>query len=239
MSEYNLATNRQETLLYGTDKEIKIGDAIAAQVEKNLPLSTDVEANERVQRVLEGIAAVCDRQELVYTIKIIDEDKLNAVSLPGGYIYIYKKLLDKLTTDDELAAIIGHEIGHIAAKHAMKRLQGSYAYVLLTVLAASSGNAQVAQGVQTAYMSLFLAYSREDEFQSDELGIKYMKKAGYNPEAMLTVLKILQDEERREPLRELSYWRTHPHLGERIAATNKTIKGQLEFRDYLNLTGNE
>lgn len=238
-SQYNLATNQQETLLHGTEKEIKIGASVAQQFDANYSISSDMQANERVQAILERIVAVCDRQELVYTIKIIDEDKINAVSLPGGYIYIYKGLLDKVKNDDELAGVIAHEVGHITAKHGMKRLQASYGYAFLAVASVAAGDAQLAQGAQAAYMSVFLAYSREDEFQADELGIKYMKKAGYDPAGMTGVLKLLQEQQQKEPLQQLSYWRTHPHLSERISASNKAVTGQYEFKDYLNLIGNE
>ncbi len=238
-SQYNLATRQEETLLHGTEKEIKIGEGVAQQIETHYTISSNVEDNERVQRVLDRIVEVCDRQELVYVIRVIDEDTVNAVSLPGGYIYIFKGLLDKLETDDQLAGVIAHEVAHIAAKHAMKRLQAAYGYALLAVVSVASGDGDLAQGAQVAYMSVFLAHSREDEFQSDELGVKYMKKAGYDPQAMIEVLTILRDNEKKEPLRELSYWRTHPYLGERISSANKNISGELHFRDYLNLMGNE
>ncbi|OGX31668.1 MAG: hypothetical protein A2787_06200 [Omnitrophica WOR_2 bacterium RIFCSPHIGHO2_01_FULL_48_9] len=238
-SEYNLATNQQETLLFGTEKEMKIGEAVARQFDSNFAISDDAALNERVRKILDRIVAVCDRQELVYTIKVIDEDKMNAVSLPGGYVYIYKGLIDKLDNDDQLASVIGHEVGHIAARHAIKRLQGSYGYMVLQVLAVGSGNANVAQGVQTAYLSMFLAHSREDEYEADRIGIKYMKEAGYDVKEVTNVLKKLKAQEDKEPSRELSYWRTHPHLSERISYSNKEISGELHFKDYLNIMGND
>ena len=238
-TEYNLATNRQETLMFGTEKEMKIGEALARQFDSHFTMSNDMVLNERVKRVLDRIVAVCDRQELVYTIKVIDEDKMNALSVPGGYVYVYKGLIDKLDNDDQLAGVIGHEIGHIAARHVIKRLQASYSYLILQLLAVQSGNASVAQGVQAAYLSMFLAYSREDEYEADRLGIKYMKEAGYDPKEMTNVLKKLKAQEDKEPSRELSYGRTHPYLSERISFSNKEISGELQFKDYLNIMGND
>ncbi len=239
VTEYNLATQRQETLMYGTEKEVQIGAAVARQFEEHFPINDDVDINERVRRILAKIVTVCDRQELVYTIKIIDEDKLNAVSLPGGYVYIYKGLLDAIKNDDQLAGIIGHEVGHIAAKHSIKKLQASYGLTLIQLVAVGTGSGDVAQGLQAAYMTAFFEYSQDDEFESDLLGIKYMKAAGYNPAEMASVLKILYDRQIKDPSRELTYWRTHPHLNERIAVANKQATGKLEFRDYLNIIGNE
>ena len=239
MSEYNLATHREETYLYGTDKEIKVGDSVARQLESHFPIDSEVEANQRVQRILERIVAVCDRKELVYTVKIIDEDKLNAVSLPGGYIYVYKGLIDKVDNDDELAGVIAHEVGHIAARHAMKRLETSMGYAVMQVLAVQSGSPALAQGVQTAYLAMFVGYSQEDEFLADKLGVKYMRVAGYDPEKMASMLHKLHANEQKEPLREFSYWRTHPYIPQRIANVNREITGELHFKDYLNLIGNE
>ncbi len=236
-TEYNLATGKHETLLYGTDKEVSIGNSLSRQFDKHYKYVEDVDTNERVQRILDCIVAVCDRQELVYSIRVIDEDKLNAVSLPGGYVYVFKGLLDKLKTDDQLAGVIGHEVGHITARHAIKKLQSMYGYTLLQIATIGSGNAQMAPGLDAAFTSVFLEYSQQDEFQADQLGIKYARKAGFNPAGMGEALAILKAEEDKEPGRPFSYWRTHPHLSQRISQARADVKGQLEFRDYLNLTG--
>jgi len=236
-TEYNLATGQQETLLYGTDKEIAIAEGLSRQFDKNFEIVTDVDVNERAQRVLDRIVEVCDRKELIYTIKVINEDELNAVSLPGGYIYVYKGLMDAVDSDDELAGIIGHEVGHITAKHAMKKLQAMYGYTLLQLGAISSGSGELAAGLNTAFLAIFTEFSQEDEFLADKLGVKYAKKAGYDPQGVAQVLKKLKEKEQKEPAKPYSYWRTHPYLPQRIAAVNKEISGEMNFRDYLNLTG--
>lgn len=234
-TEYNLATGKQETLLYGTEKEIKIGDAIVQQMEANYKFNIDFDVNERVQKILDRIVEVCDRKELVYTIKVIEEDKVNAVSLPGGYLYVFKGLLDQVKNDDQLAGVIAHEVGHITAKHAMKRLQAAYGYTLLQILAVSSGDREAASGTSAILTSIFFAHSREDEFEADKLAVKYTKKAGYDPSEMIIVLKILQEEDKKGPRKPISYFRTHPFIPERIAVVGREISGQIEFRDYLNL----
>ncbi len=236
-TEYNLATGQQETLMYGTEKEISIGAALSLQLEKSSKINTELDVNKRVQRILNRLVKVCDRQELVYTIKVIDEDKLNAVSLPGGYVYVYKGLIDAVDSDDQLACVIGHELGHIGSKHSIKKLQSIYGYTLLQLAAIQSRNGQLAGGLNTAFLSIFLAYSQEDEFWADKLGVKYAKKAGYDPKGMAQFLKKLKEKEDKEPLQPFSYWRTHPFIPERIAAVNQDISGQIGFRDYLNLTG--
>ncbi|MBI5149638.1 MAG: M48 family metalloprotease [Candidatus Omnitrophica bacterium] len=235
-TEYNLATQQQETLIYGTDKEVAIGEAVAAKMEAQYETATDVDLNERVQKILGRVVAVCDRKDIVYFIKVIDKDLMNAVSLPGGYVYIFKDVLDKAENDDELAGVIAHEVAHITARHAVKRIQNAYGALILQGLATQSST-RVAQGVNFALLSLFSAYSQQDEFEADRLGVKYMRLAGYNPDAMVTFLKKLKKEEDKQPSREYSYWRTHPFIPQRISAVNQAITGKLDFKDYLNLMG--
>ncbi|HNV23678.1 MAG TPA: M48 family metallopeptidase [Candidatus Omnitrophota bacterium] len=238
-SSYNLATDRQETSLYSTDKEVDMGYNYSRQVEKIYHIIQDVDINERVERILNRIVKVCDRNDIVYFIKVIEDKKekdiINAVSLPGGYVYIFKGLLDKIKNDDQLAGVIAHEIGHITARHGMKRLQASYGALLLQ-LASIQTDSNVAQGVNLAIAALFTQYSQNDEFQADALSVKYLKKAGFDPEGVRSVLEMLRQEEEKSPTRPMSYWRTHPFLAQRIANVRKEISGQLEFRDYLNLT---
>ncbi len=237
-TEYNLATKKEETLLYGTDKEIKIGETIAPKIEAHYKILTDVDVNERVERILDRIVAVCDRKDLVYFIKIIDEDLINAVSLPGGYVFVFRGLIDKSDSDDEIAGVIAHEVGHITAKHGIKRMQNAYMAIALQIASTQAGG-RVASGVGLALNSLFMEYSQEDEFEADRLGVKYLKKAGYDPKAMVTFLKKLKIEKEKASPSKYSYWRTHPNISQRISVVNQEITGKLEFRDYLNLTGND
>jgi predicted Zn-dependent protease len=224
--------------MYDTDKEVKIGEAIAPQIEAQFKILTDIDVNERVERILDRIVAVCDRKDLVYFIKVLDDDPINAVSLPGGYVYVFRGLIDKAESDDELAGVIAHEVGHITARHGVKRMQAAYAAMLLQVASTQAGG-RVASGVNLALNSLFMEYSQEDEFEADRLGVKYLKKARYDPQAMVTFFEKLKIEKEKEPLSQYSYWRTHPYLPQRIAVVNQAISGKLEFRDYLNLTGND
>ena len=245
-TEFNTATGRQETFLYGDEKEKSIGASVALEVEKTFKFDTDVDINERVEKILKRITAVCDRQDLVYTIRVIDkddkynkDDDVNAFSLPGGYVYIYRGLIELNLTDDQLASVIAHEVSHVVAKHAMKRLQGSYGALALEGLAIASGSGAAAVGVNLAASSVLFANSREDEFQADQLGVKYMKKAGYDPLQMRVMLGKLLEYQNKQPRHPLNYWRTHPYIPERMARADAEAKGKPEFRDYLNVTGEE
>lgn len=238
-TEYNTALHRQETLFYNDDKEKNIGASVALSVEKEMKIDTDVDINERVQKILKKIVAVCDRQELVYTIRVIDEDVMNAFSLPGGYIYIYKGLIDKMDNDDQLAGVIGHEVGHVVAKHALKRLQAAYGTTILEGAAMVSGQGALAAGIDLTASSVFFINSREDEFQADRLGVKYMRLAGYDPSQMKVMLAKLLKEQNKKGSQPMSYWRTHPYIPLRIAKVDAEANGKGQFKDYLNLTGEE
>lgn len=238
VTEYNLATGKEETLMYTTEKEVKIGEKVAAQIEKQYDVITDVDVNERVERILDKIVAVSDRRDLVYFIKVLDDDELlNAASIPGGYVYLFSGLMEKIENDDQLAGVIAHEVGHITAKHGLKRLQASYGALLIQVLAVEAGGGRVASGVNLALTSLFTEHSQKAEFESDRLGVKYMQKAGYDPKEMIKFLEIIKKENAKEPIRRFSYWKTHPHVTKRIAVVNQEITGQMKYRDYLILIG--
>jgi len=238
-TEYNLATQKQETLFYSSEKEVKIGDTIAPKIEAQFEIVNDVDINERVERILKKIVVVSDRTDMVYFIKIFDDEPINAISLPGGYVYLFRGLIEKTENDDQLAGVIAHEVGHITAKHGVKRMQSAYASMALQVAAISSGKNSVARGANLALTSLFLEYSQQAEFEADRLAVKYMKKAGYDPAAMADFLRIMRSEKDKGPLKEFSYWKTHPNISQRIAVVNQANTGELEFRDYLNLTGND
>jgi MAF protein len=238
-TEFNVGTNKEDRMMYSTDKEVNIGDALSKEVERDYILINDPELNARLLKVGEKIAAVCDRREILYRFRIIEDKKdseiVNAVSLPGGYVYVFKKLLKVADTDDELAAVVGHEVGHIVARHAIKRLQAEWGYNILTVLTgAGTRSPDFTQGVQLAYLQLLMGYSREDELVADKLGARYSKRAGYNPDAMLSFLRKLNKIEKKEEPRPLSYFRTHPNISQRIKATKEELNEKISFEDFIN-----
>ncbi|MBF0485321.1 MAG: septum formation protein Maf [Candidatus Omnitrophica bacterium] len=241
-SNFNTATNQEETTMYSTDSELQIGASAAQEMEKEYKVVDDVELNKRVDEIAQKIAAVCDRKELVYVAKVIDEKKpgrekiVNALSLPGGYVYVFRDLMDYIKDDDQLAAVIAHEIGHVTARHSIKHLQASYGS-MLAVLAAIPVNGNLAGGLNVAFQTMMFKYSREDELEADRLGLKYMTAAGFKPQGMVKMLESLEAYDRKQPIRPKTYERTHPYSHERIAAVNQQIKGDLTFQDYVRTTG--
>ena len=236
-TEYNIVTGEQEMYYYSTDKEVNIGRALNKQVLDQFKLAQDPLLQKRVEDIGKKIAAVCDRKEIDYHFYVLEEKEVNAFSLPGGYVYIFKGLIDKVGTDDsELAGVIGHEVGHIVARHSIKRLQGEQLYTVLRVLTAvSPGTAEAGAAADIAVTQLMLGYSREDEFLADKLGTKYLKLAGYDPYAMIRFFIKLQEYEKRQPLRQISYYKTHPYVPDRIRMVKEELGQGMNFDDYINI----
>jgi len=239
-SSYNVGTERQETLFISTDREIALGESIAKQVEKQFNIIRDPKLLEQVDRVSARLAAVTDRKELSYRFTIVEpkegEDEPNAFTLPGGPIYVTGSLFKLIHSDDELAAVLGHEMGHVVAKHTVKQLQGAIGAQLLELLAVGTraADARISQGMDLAFTSLFLEYSQADELEADRLGVKYMKLAGYNPSASITFMERLRDYTFKQPGREFSYFRTHPYFNDRIRLLRQESEGRITFEDYIN-----
>jgi len=233
-TEYNTGTHRQDIMFYSSSKEITLGQNISRQIAKQFKISSNPSDIERVNRIGQKIAAVCDRRELHYYFYIINEDTKNAFSIPGGYVYIYKGLLDMFNTDDELAFVLAHEIGHIVCRHSIKKLQASLGYNLL-ILASTQAKAgpDFTRGLSFALAQIFTAYSRQDEFAADSLAVKYTKEAGFNPKAGIKVMEKLYKEEKKSE-RPLSYFRTHPYAAQRIRNIKEHLRIPLSADDYIN-----
>lgn len=240
-TEYNIVTGQEESYYYSTDKEVAMGQAIAKRVDEEYKMAEDPLLKDRVETIGKKIAKVCDRKEIDYHFNVLDDEEVNAVSLPGGYIYINRGLIEKIDNDDQLAGVIAHEVGHIVARHSIKKLQASQIYTVLRVLtaAAPSGSASEAgSAADAAFTELMLGYSREDELLADQLAARYMKLAGYDPKGMITMLEKLDDISKRKPPREKIYFRTHPYISDRVRVVKQEIGENINFKDYINIDQN-
>ena len=239
-SSYNVGTERQETLFISTDREIALGESVSKQVDKEFNIIRDPKLLEQLDRIGARLVTVTDRKELSYRFTIVEpkegEDQPNAFALPGGPIYVTNALLKLIKSDDELAAVMAHEMGHVVAKHVVKQIQGSIGLQLLELLAVGTRatDARTSQGMDLAFTSLFLEYSQGDELQADRLSVKYMKRAGYNPTAAITFMERLRDYTFKQPGREFSYFRTHPYFSDRIRMLRQESQGTITFDDYIN-----
>lgn len=238
--EYNLATGEEEFVFISSEKEVKMGESLSKQVEKKFKFDENYANQEKVDIIGQKLADFCDRLDIIFNFRVIDEDMDNAFALPGGYIYIFKGLLEKLDSDDEIAAVLAHEMGHVCARHNVKRLQNSFGYAALRFLLIRGAEDSYSRyKVNQAINELMLSYSREDEVEADRLAVKYLRRAEYKPEAAIAVLDKLIKWQMQGPIRPKRYWYSHPHLAARRAGVAKEITGQMEFEDYINITPDE
>jgi len=233
-TEYNPATGRQELIFISSSQEVNLGRRLSKKVEEEFKLCKDPQYLERLYKVAERLVKVQSREDIVYHFDILDKDDINAFTLPGGYIYVFKGLMEFIKSDDELAFVLGHEIAHNVAKHAIKKLQGYLGSQLLLVLSTQAKSAGFIQGMELALRSIFSSYSREDEFLADKLGVQYAKEAGYNPCASIEFLMRLHSYQMKQPSKSISYFRTHPYIPQRISALKKELGLPLDLSDFMN-----
>ena len=235
-TEYNIATKQEEVFYYSTDREVKIGESIARQVEKEYKFAEDPLVQKRVEDIGKKIVSVCDRKDIDYYFYVLEDEEVNAVSLPGGFVYVNKGLVDKVANDDELACVIAHEVSHIVARHSIKKLQAMMGYSIIRLLTAPiPQTGQVGNAADLAFAQIITGYSREDELLADQLASKYTKLSGYDPHAMITFLKKLEEINRRKPARPYSYFKTHPYVPDRIRVVKQGLGEGMDFTDYINI----
>jgi predicted Zn-dependent protease len=177
-------------------QEISLGRQYSAQIMEEMPAYEHAALNKLVRRVGEKLAAKSHRPGLVYRFTIVDSATVNAFALPGGYIYITRGMLAYLNSEAELAAVLGHEIGHVTARHSVRQHSTATATGLLgAVISATTG----VQGIDTltnmASTAFVRGYGREHELEADRLGAEYLARSGYDPEAMLDVVGVLKNQE--------------------------------------------
>jgi predicted Zn-dependent protease len=224
---YNTATGRREFIFISTDSEVTMGRSFDAQLKQEYKVSQDKEKADRVNRIGQKLVSVSDRQDFQYHFTLIEKDELNAFTLPGGYIYFFTGLYDKLSDDDEIAAVLAHEIGHSAARHTVKKYQAALGYDLVSRILFARFSSDVARQVASLGGGLVAniamsAYGRRDEYEADHLGIKYMRLAGYDLNGMIRTFQILKANSKGpEPP---TFLRTHPYIDDRIKAVQKEIQ---------------
>lgn len=195
----NPVTGNQDFVLLGVDSEIAIGRANHPKIIEQYGRYDDESIQAYVQSVGDKLASVSHRPELLYRFTVLDSPVINAFALPGGYIYITRGLMAYLNSEAELAAVLGHEIGHVTARHGVRQQSASQAanlgYTLgsLFIPELRGGPSQDLFNVLGG--ALLSGYGRDHELESDGLGAEYLARAGYGPKAMIDVIRVLKDQE--------------------------------------------
>jgi len=219
---YNPATQRKESYFISETQEITIGKNISHEIIQKNRIISNRDLKSYLENMGQKIARASHRNHLNYNFSIVDDNEINAFALPGGYIFINKGLIDKMD-EDELAFVIAHEIGHICARHSLKKLQSSFFMSLVMGLASSNPDyASVRTGVNAVYNVVALGYSRSDELLADSLGLEYMHKAEYNPQGAIDALEKLKAEGGKN--KSLVFLRSHPYPEDRIEKIKEKVK---------------
>jgi len=195
-----------------------------------------------VNRIGQKLAAKSHRKHLTYHFTVLDSPDINAFALPGGYIYITRGIMAYLNSEAEIAGVLGHEIGHVTARHSVRQQSGQFASNLLNVLVtAVTGNESLGQLSNQLSTSLVRGYGRDHELEADKLGARYLHEVGYNPESMLKVIGVLKDQEIYEKAlakkqnREANIYHgvfsTHPKNDQRLKTVIRAAK-KLSDKDY-------
>jgi len=227
----NPITGEEDLMFYPEDKDIAIGKKYAPEVEKQLSGRI---ANEDLQnyidRIGQKIARVSQRPDLEYHFVALGDESTNAVALPGGYVFVLRGMLEKLTSEAQLAALLGHEIAHVVARDSMAALSRQHAVDVLMV-AAIAGRApgEAVRAASLTRLFLDLRYSREDERQADLAGLAYMTAAGYDPHGAAELIQILEDE---HAIKQIEFFSTHPSPRNRRQYLTQEIENK-----YSSLTG--
>jgi predicted Zn-dependent protease len=226
----NPVTGERETLVVSPEQEAAAGRQAAEQVRQQMGLVEDPELQAYVEELGRRLAARSPGQN-EYRFAIVDMEEPNAFALPGGWIYVSRGLLALANSEDALANVLAHEIGHVAARHHAQRQTRAtgvgVATILGTLAAAVLGGPSAAQAVgaigQSAGAGLIASYSRDQERQSDEIGQQLAASAGYDPMGMATFLRSLERYERHRlgEAREPTFLDSHPSTPERVAAAQE------------------
>ncbi len=206
---------------YSLKHEAALGRQMALEVERQAKLSDDAQVDEYVNRLAQNLAKQADVQFPV-TVKIIQSDELNAFTLPGGHIFVNTGMLRVTASEAELASLLAHEIGHVAARHLTR--QASRSELLRTGLAPLESMAGISGVLGRMGLPLgILHFSREFESEADQLGVHYLFAAGYDPGAAVDLLERIEAAERRRSGTVSRLYETHPATVDRIHRVEKAI----------------
>ena len=239
----NPATGRREFSLVSEGQEIQMGREADPQITASLGLVDDAELQAYVSRIGMELARVSERPDLPWSFKVVDDPVVNAFALPGGFIYVTRGILAHFDSEAELAGVLGHEIGHVTARHSASQMSRQQLQQLgLGVGMIFSETVREYGSLAAAGLQLMnLSFSRGDETQSDELGLRYIGRRGYDPEAMVGVFDMLAGVGGGGEGRVPEWQLTHPypenreaHIREVIAREGIALEGRVGRDEYLD-----
>ena len=226
---------------YGLEKQIALGKQISQQVESQSKVISDPVVSEYINRLGQNLVRNSDSQ-VPFTIKVIDSDDINAFALPGGFFYVNSGLILAADEEAELAGVMAHEIAHVAACHAAREQSRANLAQLATIPLIFVGGPigyAAYEGAGLAVPLTFLKFSRGFEAQADYLGVEYMYKAGYDPQAFVSFFEKVQVQEKKKPGTISKAFATHPQTPDRIEKTQEEIAKILPAKAEYIVTTSE
>jgi len=226
---------------YSLETEIRMGKQYAMQVENSVKLVQDPVVTEYVNRIGQNLVRNSDAQ-VPFTIKVIDSDEVNAFALPGGFFYVNSGLILAADEEAELAGVMAHEISHVAARHGMRQMTRANIAQLATIPLIFVGGG-IGYGIyEAAGLGLpltFMKFQRNFEAEADYLGLQYMYKTGYDPQAFISFFEKIQAKEKKKPGTISKAFASHPQTPDRIAASQKEIATILPARPQYIVSTSE
>ncbi len=240
----NPATGQQQFTVIGPEQEAALGRDEHPKILEEFGgvYEEDTELNAYVAGIGARLRAVSEFNDQPFTFTVLDSDAVNAFALPGGYVYVTRGLVALANSEAELAGVIAHEIGHVTARHTAQRVTtGLFANLGAAVLGAALGNQAIADLAQVGAAVYVQSYSRDQEFEADQLGIRYLTRASYDPHAMASFLASLEADNRLESKlagregreAEASLFSSHPRTPDRIKRAADAAEAKLVAQPFV------
>lgn len=220
-------------------REVEIGADYARQLDAKLPVVRSAEIAGYLQRLGDSLASIADRRGLAWRFTLVNLEDVNAFALPGGYVYVTRALVDRAATMDQLAGVLAHEISHVTRRHAVKQIEAveraNVGVTLVCVLTGACQSTAAQVGIEVGGAAIFAKYSRDDEREADQDGVRLVVRAGISPLGIPAMLETLLKERRSNPGGLDAWFRTHPYEEERIEYT-RTLIAQWSAEQLAALT---
>jgi predicted Zn-dependent protease len=222
-----------------TQQEVALGQQEAQQIQQQLPIVNDAAISRYINTLGNQLARQGPRQDIAFTFYVVNTDVLNAFSIPGGFVYVNRGIIERARNLSELAGVIGHEIGHVEERHSIELMQKqqnasiglNLAYILLGRTPSTAEQA----AIQVGGSAIFARYGRQAEMEADADGVALTTRAGIDPRGLPSFFQVLLDERKSAPSKVESWFQTHPIEEDRIASTTALIN-QIPPAQLSNLT---
>ena len=210
-----------------TQQEVALGQEYSQQINAQLPIVRDPEINRYINVLGDSIARVADNRSLDWSFFVVDSKEVNAFAVPGGFVYVNRGLIERATKMDQVAGVLGHEIGHVTERHSVEQMQkqqqAGIGVQLACILTRVCGGQAAGAAINLAGGAVFARFSRQAEQEADAVGVQFVTRAGISPRGIPEMFRILLEERERRPAGVEAWFLTHPLAEDRIQFTEALI----------------